>query len=133
MIGNVDSILRVPANTLKDFLYYWFKFLKPIHKLTNREIDVIVSIVKCRMELAKVITDDSIIDSILLREENRKQIMEDCGIKLQHFQFVLGKLRKNKVLIDDNRVNPKFIPPLKDGALNFKMLILFDFKNKLDA
>ena len=44
-----------------------------------------------------------------LSEETKRKIREDCNITLAHFQVIMGKLRKNKVIID-NKINPKLIP-----------------------
>jgi hypothetical protein len=39
----------------------------------------------------------------------------------------MGKLRKNKVIVD-GKINPKFIPRLEEDGDNFKLLLLFDLQ-----
>ena len=41
----------------------------------------------------------------------------------------MGKLRKNNVIID-NKINPKFIPNVKEENGNFKLLLLFSFNEE---
>lgn len=122
-----DSIIRIPTKVDTSFFRYWFMFLQPFHKLTNREIDVITSFAKQRYELSKKIQDEEIIDKVLMSEDVRKKVMAECDITLPHFQVIMGKLRKSKVLVD-NKINPKFIPTIKEESGSFQLLLLFDFK-----
>ena len=55
-----NNIVRIPTSLNGKFFRYWFEFLEPFHKLTDREIDVITSFVKQRYELSKVIIDGKI-------------------------------------------------------------------------
>lgn len=122
-----NNIVRVPCNNLTAFFKYWFLFLKPFHNLTDREIDIATAFVKHRYDLSKVIKDKDILDKVVMSEDTKKKIMEECEISLPHFQVILGKLRKSKVIVD-NRVNPRFIPNLSENEGNFNLLLLFDIK-----
>lgn len=122
-----DSVVRIPCKVDGKFFRYWFEFLKPFHHLTGREMDVITSFVKQRYELSKVITDSDILDKVTMSEDTKRKVREECGITLPHFQIVMSKLRKSKVIID-NKVNPRYIPNVKEGNGSFKMMLLFDFQ-----
>lgn len=122
-----DSIVRIPCKVDGKFFRYWFEFLKPFHHLTEREMDVITSFVKQRYELSKVITDSDILDKVTMSEDTKRKVREECGITLPHFQIVMSKLRKSKVIID-NKINPRYIPNVKEGNGSFKMMLLFDFQ-----
>ena len=124
MKGKVDSVIKIPT-TLDDFFRYWFEFLKPFHQLTGREIDVATALVKQRYKLSKVITDNNILDKVVMSEDTRKLVREECKLSLPHFQ-VMGELKKHKVIID-SRINPKFIPNVIEENGNFQLLLLFDF------
>ena len=113
-INKPNNAIRIPCS-LSDFFKYWFLFLEPFHNLTNREVDVITSFVRQRYELSKVIKDNEILDKVAMSEDVKKKVREECGITLQHFQVILGSLRKNKVIVN-NRINPKFIPSLKEDS-----------------
>ena len=127
MSKGVDSIVRIPCKVNDTFFKYWFMFLKPFHHLTDREIDVITSFVKQRYELSKVITDSDVLDRVVMSEDTKRKVREECDITLPHFQIVMSKLRKNKVIID-NKINPRYIPNLKESNGSFKMMLLFDFQ-----
>lgn len=122
-----DSIVRIPCKVDGSFFKYWFMFLKPFHHLTDREMDVITAFVKQRYELSKVITDSDILDKVTMSEDTKRKVREECEITLPHFQIVMSKLRKSKVIID-NKINPRYIPNIKEENGSFKMMLLFDFQ-----
>ena len=126
MAKQVDSIVRVPCKVDGKFFRYWFEFLTPFHNLTEREMDVITSFVKQRYELSKVIKDNEILDKVTMSEDTKKKVREECDISLPHFQVIMGKLRKNKVIID-GKINPRYIPSVDEENGSFKMMLLFDF------
>ena len=126
MAKHVDSIVRIPCKVDGKFFRYWFEFLQPFHNLTEREMDVITSFVKQRYELSKVIKDNEILDKVTMSEDTKKKVREECDISLPHFQVIMGKLRKNKVIID-GKINPRYIPSVDEENGSFKMMLLFDF------
>ena len=125
MAKQVDSIVRIPCKVDGKFFRYWFEFLQPFHNLTEREMDVITSFVKQRYELSKVIKDNEILDKVTMSEDTKKKVREECDISLPHFQVIMGKLRKNKVIID-GKINPRYIPSVDEENGSFKMMLLFD-------
>lgn len=127
MMKKPDNIVRIPCSLNKSFFRLWFKFLEPFHKLTDREIDVITSFVKQRYELSKVIKDNEILDKVTMSEDTKKKVREECNITLPHFQVIMGKLRKNKVIID-GKINPRFIPNINEETGIFQLLLLFELK-----
>lgn len=127
MMKKPDNIVRIPCSLNKSFFRLWFKFLEPFHELTDREIDVITSFVKQRYELSKVIKDNEILDKVTMSEDTKKKVREECNITLPHFQVIMGKLRKNKVIID-GKINPRFIPNIDEETGIFQLLLLFELK-----
>lgn len=121
------NIVRIPSKS-KHFFRYWFEFLRPFHKLTDREIDVITALVQERFNLSKVIFDEDLLDQVVLGEETRKKIMEECNLKYSHFQIIMGKLRANKLIIN-NKINRKYIPNIEKDAKGFKLVLYFDIKD----
>jgi hypothetical protein len=120
-----NNIIRIPASLEGSFFRYWFEFLRPFHKLTDREIDVIACFAKQRYELSKVIKDNEILDSVTMSDDTKKKVRQECNISLTHFQVMMCKFRKNNVIID-NRINPKFIPNITEDNGYFQLLLLFD-------
>ena len=126
-LNRPNSVLRIPCSLSGSFFRYWFMFLRPFHKLTNREIDVITAFVKHRYELSKVIKDDVILDKVTMSEDVKKKVREECKITLPHFQVIMGKLRKNKIIVD-GKINPRFIPNITEENDSFQLLLLFELK-----
>lgn len=124
--GVADSVVRIPCKVDGKFFRYWFQFLQPFHHLTDREMDVITEFVKQRYELSKVIADNEILDKVTMNEDTKKKVREQCNITLPHFQVIMGKLRKNNVIID-GRINPRYIPKITEENGAFKLMLLFDF------
>ena len=121
----INSVVRIPSSLSGSFFRYWFEFLTPIHNLTEREIDVITSFVKCRYELSKVVKDEELLDKVVMSEDTKRKIREECNMTVPHFQVILGKLRKNKLIVD-NKINKRFIPQLPENPKEFKLLLFFD-------
>lgn len=127
MNKEINNVIRIPTSLNSKFFRYWFEFLQPFHKLTEREIDVITSLVKQRYELSKVIKDDKILDRVTMSEDTKRKVREECNMTLPHFQVIMGKLRKSKVIID-NKINPRFIPNIREDSGTFQLLLLFELK-----
>lgn len=124
-----NSSLRIPTSLKGKFFRYWFEFLRPFHNLTDREIDVISCFVKQRYNLSKVISDPEILDRETMSEVTKRKVREECNISLAHFQVIMGKLRKSKI-IENGRINPRFIPNIVEEEGNFTLLLLFEFKDE---
>lgn len=122
-----NNVIRIPTSLSGKFFNYWFQILKPFHSLTEREIDVITAFMRHRYELSKVIQDAEVLDRVVLGEDTRKEVREECGLTLPHFQVIMGKLRKNKVIID-GKINPKFIPNIDESTGSFNLLFYFDLQ-----
>lgn len=126
----VNGIINIPASLEGNFFRYWLEFLAPFHKLTSREMDVATSFIKQRYLLSRAIKDDDILDRVTMSEDTKHKVMEDCNITPSHFQVIMGKLRKAKIIID-GKINPKFIPKnLNDGDKSFQLLLYFDLDAK---
>lgn len=120
-----NNIITIPISKDYDFFHWWCVFLRPVINLTNREIDVIASFLKQRWELSKSISDQAILDEMVMSDATKRKVMEECNITLQHFYVVMSNLRKTKV-IDKGRINPRLIPNIRqDGDDYFQLMILF--------
>ena len=88
-------------------------------------MEVAACIVKHRHELSKVILDNDLLDKVVMNEDTKAKIRKECEISLAHFQVIMGKLKKNKVIIN-NKINPKYIPHINSDSY-FRLMFLFDF------
>jgi hypothetical protein len=129
MKGKVNNIVRIPTSLSGKFFRYWLEFLTPFHHLTNKEMDVMTCFLKHRQVLKEKISDPEILDKVLMGEDTKRMIREECNMKVSNFQVVLGKLRRRKVIIG-NSINPKFIPNVTADAEGFQLLLLFEFDDK---
>lgn len=125
MMGKMNNVIRIPTSISTSFFRFWFEFLRPFHNLTDREMQVASSLLKRRYELSKVIQDEVILDKVVMSEDTKKVVREECNISLPHFQVIMGKLRKNKVILD-GRINPRFIPNLREEQGSFRLLLNFE-------
>lgn len=125
MMGKMNNVIRIPTSISTSFFRFWFEFLRPFHNLTDREMQVASSLLKRRYELSKVIQDEVILDKVVMSEDTKKMVREECNISLPHFQVIMGKLRKNKVILD-GRINPRFIPNLTEEQGSFRLLLNFE-------
>lgn len=123
----VDNVVRIPCKLDYSFFKMWFMFLQPFHHLTEREMEVATSFVKQRYELSKVVSDNDILDRLVMSEDTKRKVREECNITLPHFQVIMSKLRKNNIIID-GKLNPRYIPRVIEENGSFKLMLLFDFQ-----
>lgn len=122
-----NNAFTVPvANTL-DFFKWWCVFLRPFIPLTERETDVVASLLRQRWELSKIIKDPSILDTMTMSGNTLDKVVEECKITKQHFYVVMSSLKKKGVI--NGHINPRLIPNLKEDGV-FKLTILFKESNQ---
>lgn len=121
------NILKIKSSDYDELFLNWFLILKPLHNLSNKECILASKLYKYREELKDVILDKEILDTTILSDTYRKKIIEEMDITMIHLQVLLTSLRKKNVIID-NRLNPKFIPHIKDSELS--LLIRFEIPVK---
>lgn len=130
---NITNLIKVKSTPkLKmspdgDFFRCWVEFLKPLHELTKREMDVLAEFLKTRYELSKVIIDEDTLDRILMSAETKRNIRNHFGISAKHFQVIMCKFRRNGV-IKEGRINLNLIPTVNDDGVG--LMVYFSFKNE---
>jgi hypothetical protein len=127
MNTKINNVVKISTSLDGKFFRYWLEFLKPFHHLADREINVLACFLKHRYELSKVIKDVNILDKVTMSDDVKKKVIEECNITLPHFRVILGKLRKNKV-IENDRINFKFIPNIEEDKGQFQLLLFFELK-----
>jgi hypothetical protein len=75
-----------------------------------------------------VIRDDSILDKVVMSDDTKLKVREECGMSLAHFQVIMGKLRKNKLIVD-GKINKRFIPNIPESPKDFKLMLYFEFSD----
>jgi hypothetical protein len=133
---NITNLIRVKSNPkLKispegDFFRVWVEFLKPVHKLTNREMDVLAVFLKRRYELGKVITDADVLDRVLMSEETKLGIRKECDVSPKHFQVIMARFRKNGV-VKDNKICLPLIPTITGEGVGLMVYFSFDDEQRI--
>lgn len=127
-VCKVDNVVRIPTSINDGFFKYWFDFLHPIHNLTNRETEVIACLARHRYELSKVIKDDAILDRETMGDSVRKEVIEELKITPSFYQQILGKLKKNNIIVN-NVINPRFLPELSEDSNEFRLLLKFELED----
>lgn len=122
------QVIRIPTALNSELFDYWFHFMQPFHNLTDREMEVAGQYAWKRYQLLKREPDPDIVDEAMQKEDIRAQIREAAGVTPAHYQVILGKFRKAKVLIG-NKFNPRFMPSIVEEEGTFKLLLVFDFRN----
>ena len=118
-----NNILRIVCDDNNDFFKWWCTLIRPLTKgLTNREMEVITSFLRQRWELSKHISDPAILDSVLMSEDTKRKVQEECHITLSHFYVVMSKLRNNGIIVN-NTINPRLIPNIRNEEEDFLMMI----------
>lgn len=56
-MGRINNVISIPTTIEGKFFRYWLEFLRPFHKLSDRELDVVSAFLKERYELSKVVSD----------------------------------------------------------------------------
>ena len=117
-----NNAFNVPVANILDFFKWWCVFLRPFMPLTERETDVVASLLKQRWELSKIIKDPSILDTMTMSSDTLDKVVEECKITKQHFYVVMSSLKKKGAI--DGHINPRLIPNMKEEG-TFKLTILF--------
>ena len=129
---NVTNMIMVNSNSeldispQGDFFRVWAEFLKPVHRLTNREMDVFAAFLKKRYELSKAISDPDVLDRMLMSEGVKKQIREQCHLAVKHFQVVMCRFRQ-KGVIRNGKIFLNLIPTITESGVG--LMVYFNFKN----
>lgn len=117
-----NNAFNVPVTDMLDFFKWWCVFLRPFIPLTERETDVVASLLKQRWELSKGIKDPSILDTMTMSGDILDKVTKECKITKQHFYVVMSSLKKKGVI--NGHINPRLIPNIKEEGA-FKLTILF--------
>lgn len=123
-----NNVIRISTSLDSSFFKYWVIFLGPLCHLSNNEISILSEFLKYRYTLSKSIKDNNaLLDENVMSRDSRKRIRESLGMTVSHFQVIMNKLRKKGIIVD-NRINPKYIPNIREEKGHFQFVILFDLE-----
>lgn len=122
-----NNVIALKSSLSGRFFRIWLEFLRPFHKLTERETDVMAAFLKQRFELSKVVSDQEVLNKLTMSEDTKKKVRDDCNISQAHFQVIMTKLKKSN-MIDNGKINPRFIPRVEQDARGFQLLLSFELQ-----
>lgn len=106
----------------KLFFKHWLRLTRPFHKLTNKEIDVVALLLYYHDEYKNETKNKKMLWKYVFDYETKMLIKKELdNMKDQILQNILTSLRKKKVVIN-NKINPVYIPDIKKGTDNFKII-----------
>ena len=76
--ANIKKVIPIPSTG--HFFKAWLEVIKPLHHLTDREMDLLAEFLKRRHQLQRTILDKDMIDSVLMTNKSKKAIRESCNI-----------------------------------------------------
>ena len=119
-----NTAFNVEFDSTLEFFKWYYIFLRPC-------VNLVASYMNQRFELSKEVKDAEILETLLMTSDVRKKVIKECGITPQHFCVVMNGLKK-KGIVKDGKIIPEIIPNAKfnDGKISFKLMILFENKNK---
>ena len=125
-IGQNMNIKRIHTDK-KSIFRLWLEFLKPYHKLRNKEIEALSLMLYYRYELSREIPNVEMVDMILFSTETRSKIRSELSNMSQKvFNNLLTSLRKKGVLTKDNKIHHNLIPNMTESG--FKLIFNFEVK-----
>lgn len=123
-IGQDMNIKRIHTDK-KSIFRYWLEFLKPYHKLRNKEVEALSLMLYYRYELSREIPNMDMVDMILFSTETRGKIRAELNNMSQKvFNNLLTSLRKKNVLTKENKINHVLIPNMTEDG--FKLVFNFE-------
>lgn len=122
-----NNVIALKSSLSGSFFRIWLEFLRPFHKLTERETDVMAAFLKERFELSKVVSDQEVLNRLTMSEDTKRKVRDECSISQAHFQVIMTKLKKSK-MIDNGKINPRFIPRVEKDAKGFQLLLAFELQ-----
>ena len=125
--SNIAHIVTTLAKADNNFFRYWLQFIKPLHGLSYKEMEVLASFLRMRYELSKSISNDELLDKVLMNADTKRVIREEQYYAPPYFQVLLAKFRKLGI-IKDNKIEKKYIPNLEIDSKEYKLILLFDLK-----
>lgn len=124
------SIKTIVTDERKMFVY-WLEFLKPYHKLANKETEALAILLYYRHELSKEVNNEEHVRKLLFSSDIRNKVRNDLGgMKSGVFNNLLTTLRKKKVLSKENKILPALIPNMKPSAKGFRLVFNFEIDER---
>lgn len=123
----LNNVVEIPSNSDNVF-YLWMLVLVPFHGLSKRECEVASGFLKHRYYLSQRISDENLLNEVLMGVETKRKIRDEVSIKESHFQVVFSELRKKGFIVGGS-INSRYIPRIQQGSKSFSLAFLFSLED----
>ncbi|MBO6232514.1 MAG: hypothetical protein J6N78_00375 [Clostridia bacterium] len=106
-------VVKSPFNN-GDFYKAYLTMLYPFHKMSIRTVEVAAAFLQKRYELSKIISSQDLLNTTLFSSKVKKEIREKLNMNKSNFFQQINLMRVHKFFIDDNIINPRYIPNVDD-------------------
>lgn len=121
----IDGITIVPTPE-SNFMRVWLEVLRPLHRLTQREMDYAAVLLNKRNEISKKVRDPRMVDVLLFNKDTKEEVAKEAGVSKEYAKTVLKKLRTVGI-VEGKKVSEKYIVKWTPGE-SFRWLFRFDIK-----
>lgn len=127
MVMKINKGITINSSSTLEFFRKWFIFIRPLINVPPKEIEILSWICLKRHELGKIISDESVRDSVLFNTETLRSIEKECGVNHDHFLVIMGRLRKAG-LIKNHSVNKSILPDDFSEDSPIRLFVQFTWK-----
>lgn len=115
---------------LERFFRVWLELLRPFHKMTNKEMDIVGYLLHRRHQLMVKVNDEKLVNQLLIDANTREEIRKRMGYgSNQVLSNMLSELR-NKSILDGDSINRLLIPKIEYGAKSFQLIFNMNIKDE---
>jgi spore coat polysaccharide biosynthesis predicted glycosyltransferase SpsG len=121
----MDNVKSANLNVkIKKFFFRYIEFLQPFHKLQKQQYTVVALLLYYHYQFSKEITNNKILWKTVFDYDTKILITDELGITTQGLENIYTKLRKSKVIID-NEISSVYIPKIDKKSKTFTININF--------
>ena len=106
---NIKKVIPIPPTG--KFFKAWLEVLRPLHHLTDREMDLLAEFLKRRHQLSRTILDKDMIDTVLMTNKSKKAIREACNISDVYYQKMMVTFRARGIIVNDPNIREERLTP----------------------
>lgn len=110
---------------IKTFFFRYIEFLKPFHKLSPQQCNVLALLLCYHYKFSKEITNNKVLWKEVFDYDTKQLIIEELGISVAQIENILTQLRKKNVVID-KKISELYIPNIKNDSKTFSITYNFN-------
>ncbi len=121
----MDNVKSANLNVkIKNFFFRYIEFLQPFHKLQKQQYTVVALLLYYHYQFSKEITNNKILWKTVFDYDTKILITDELGITTQGLENIYTKLRKAKVIIN-NEISSVYIPKIDKKSKTFTINVNF--------